>query len=65
MDRIRKYLLQAQRDLEQKFELPSELIERLKSEGKSMGEIESAILELNRIQGIYDSVITALRILES
>ena len=29
-----------------------------------MGEIENAILELNRIGGVYDSVVTALRILE-
>lgn len=63
MKEVRKYLLQAQRILEQKSESPSELIERLKCEGKSMGKIEYAVLELNRIQGVHDSVVTALRIL--
>ncbi len=37
MNEIRKQLLQAQHELERKYESPSEMIERLKSEGKSMG----------------------------
>ena len=61
---IRKYLLQAQHDLKEKYESPSDLIDRLRSEGKSMGEIERAVLKMNGIQGAYDSVETALRMLE-
>ena len=64
MQGIRKHLLQAQQDLRGKCEPASELIDRLRSEGKSMGEIEQALLNLNRIQGAYDSVETALRMLE-
>ncbi len=63
MREIRDHLLQAQRGLGRIIESPTELIERLKSEGKSMGEIEYAVLELNRIKGAHDSVETALRIL--
>ena len=62
MQGIRKYLLQAQHDLKERYESPSDLIDRLRSEGKSMGEIEYAVLELNRIKGAHDSVETALRI---
>ncbi len=65
MQDIRKHLLQAQHDLEEKCESPSELIDRLRAEGKSMGQIEQELLKMNRIQGVYDSVVTALRILES
>ncbi len=65
MNKIKKQLLQAQQGLERKYESPSEVIERLKSEGKSMGEIEQVIMEMNRIQGACDSVATALRLLES
>ena len=65
MKEIREQLLKAQHNLEKKYESPNELIARLKEQGKSMGEIENAILELNRIGGVYDSVVTALRILES
>ena len=65
MNEIRKQLLQAQHELERKYESPSKMIERLKSEGKSMGQIEQELLKMNRIQGVYDSVVTALRILES
>ncbi|MDB8554038.1 hypothetical protein [Turicibacter sanguinis] len=64
MQGIRKHLLQVQHDLEKKYESPSELIDRLRVEGKSMGEIEQALLKMNRIQGAYDSVGTALRMLE-
>ena len=64
MQGIRKHLLQAQHDLRGKCEPASEPIDRLRSEGKSMGEIEQALLNLNRIQGAYDSVETALRMLE-
>lgn len=64
MKEIKGQLLKAKHNLEKKYESPNELIERLKEQGKSMGEIENAILELNRIQGVHDSVITALRILE-
>ena len=42
MQGIRKHLLQVQHDLEGKCESPSELIDRLRAEGKSMGEIEQA-----------------------
>lgn len=65
MNEIRKQLLQTQHELERKYESPSEIIERLKREGKSMRQIEQEILKMNRIQGVYDSVVTALRILES
>ncbi|MDB8553237.1 hypothetical protein [Turicibacter sanguinis] len=64
MQGIRKHLLQVQHDLEKRYESPSELIDRLRAEGKSMGEIEQALLKMNRIQVIYASVETALRILE-
>ena len=64
MQGIRKHLLQAQHDLRGKCEPASELIDRLRSEGKSMGDIEQALLNLNGIQGAYDSVETALRMLE-
>ena len=30
-----------------------------------MGQIEQELLKMNRIQGVYNSVVTALRILES
>ena len=65
MNGIRKHLLEVQHDLENKYESPTELIDRLRSEGKSMGEIEREVLKMNRLQGVYDSVVTALRILES
>ena len=64
MKEIREQLLKAKHNLEKKYESPNELIARLKEQGKSMGEIENAILELNHIRGVHDSVITALRILE-
>lgn len=64
MKEIKEQLLKAKHNLEKKYEPPNELITRLKEEGKSMGEIENTILELNRIGGVYDSVVTALRILE-
>lgn len=65
MREIRKQLLQAQRDLQSRYETPHELIERLRVEGKSMKEIEKAFFEMNRLKGVCDSVETALRILES
>ncbi|MDB8551908.1 hypothetical protein [Turicibacter sanguinis] len=64
MQGIRKHLLQVQHDLEKRYESPSELIDRLRAEGKSIREIEQALLKMNRIQVIYASVETALRILE-
>lgn len=65
MLKVERSLLKVQKDLEEIIESPMELIERLTSEGKSMSEIEQAVLELTRIQGVYDSVETALRMLES
>ena len=65
MREIRKQLLQAQRDLQSRYETPHELIERLRVEGKSMKEIEKALFEMNRLKGVCDSVDTSLRILES
>ena len=64
MQGIRKYLLQAQHDLKEMYKSPSLLIDRLRSEGKSISEIEREILKMNCIQGAYDSVETALRMLE-
>ena len=64
MQGIRKHLLQSQQIGRASCEPAGELIDRLRSEGKSMGEIEQALLNLNRIQGAYDSVETALRMLE-
>ena len=64
MKEIKGQLLKAKHNLEKKYESPNELIARLKEQGKSMGEIENARLELNRIGGVYDSVVTAVRILE-
>lgn len=61
---IRNELLKIHHDLRQKIECPSELIERLRSEGKSLEQTELALLELNRIQGVFDSIETALKILE-
>ena len=63
MQGIRKHLLQAKQDLRGKCEPASELIDRLRLEGKSISEIEEALLKLNRIRGVYDSIETALRIL--
>ena len=65
MNEIRKQLLQAQRELQGKYESPSEVIERMRGEGKSTEQIEQEILKMNRIRGVYDSVVTALKILES
>ena len=39
-------------------------MDRLKQEGKSMSEIEQAMLELTKVQGGNDSVHIALKILE-
>ena len=61
---IRNELLKIHHDLQQKIECPSELIERLRSEGESLEQTELALLELNRIQGVFDSIETALKILE-
>ena len=61
---VERGLLKVQKYLEEIIESPSELIDRLKQEGKSMSEIEQAVLELTRIQGVYDSVGVALKILE-
>ena len=60
----RNELLKIRHDLQQKIESPSELIDRLRAEGKSVWEIEQAVLKMNRIQGAYDSIETALRMLE-
>ena len=60
---VEQCLLKIQKDLEEIIESPSELIDRLKQEGKSMSEIEQAVLELTRIQSVYDSVEMALRML--
>ena len=65
MREIRRQLLQAQRDLQSRYEAPQDLIDRLRSEGKSMSEIEGALFEMNRLKGVYEAVETALRILES
>ena len=65
MREIRRQLLQAQRDLQSRYEAAQDLIDRLRSEGKSMSEIEGALFEMNRLKGVYESVETALRILES
>ena len=48
-----------------KCECPAEMIKRLRRQGCSMGEVEYALMKLNKIRGAYDSVETALRILES
>lgn len=48
-----------------KCECPMEMVKRLRREGCTMGEIEYALIELNKIKGVYDSIETALRILES
>ena len=64
MEAIKQQLLQVQQALQEQYETPVELIERLKQEGKSMHEIEQAILMMNRIQGAHHSVVTALKIIE-
>ena len=64
MNHIRKQLLQAKRDLESQYEAPEQLIERLRDNGCSTEEIERGLLKVNRIQGVYDSVVTALKFLE-
>ncbi|MCU7196754.1 hypothetical protein [Turicibacter sanguinis] len=61
---IRNELLKIHYDLQQSIESPSDLIERLRAEGKHACEIEREILKMTRIQGAYDSVETALRMLE-
>ena len=61
---MRNELLKIHHELQQSIESASDLIERLQAEGKSMGEIERAILKMTRIQGAYDSVETALRLLQ-
>ncbi len=60
---VERCLLKVQKYLEEIIESPSELIDRLKQEGKSMSEIEQAVLDLTRIQSVYDSVEAALRML--
>lgn len=65
MQDLKKRLYHIKRELEQKYESPEIMIERLKREGKSMGQIEQEVLTMNRVQGAYDSIATALRILES
>ncbi len=49
MDEIKKNLLKAERELSEKCESYRQLIERLKNEGKSMSEIEKAVMEFMRI----------------
>ena len=61
---VRKQLLQAQHDLEIRCEPLEALLDRMLREGKSMSEIEQVVLELTRIQGAYDSVHMALKMLE-
>lgn len=65
MEEIRDRLQRLQWELEQKYQSPETVINKLKSEGKSMGQIEQEILNMNRILGAYDSIVTALRILDS
>lgn len=65
MEEIRDRLQRLQWELEQKYQSPETVINELKSEGKSMGQIEQEILNMNRILGVYDSIVTALRILDS
>ena len=65
MEEIRDRLQRLQWELEQKYQSPETVINQLKSEGKSMGQIEQEILNMNRILGVYDSIVTALRILDS
>lgn len=50
--------------LEMKRECPMEMVKRLRGEGCRMGEVEYALRELNKIRGVYDSLETALKILE-
>ena len=65
MQGIKERLQQLRWELEQKYRPPEMVINQLKSEGKSMGQIEQEILNMNRILGVYDSIVTALRILGS
>ena len=60
---IEKLIVIHQR-LEQMNEPIDELINSLINEGKSMSEIEQAVLELTKIQRVYDSVHMALKMLE-
>lgn len=56
MEEIKKNLLKAERELAEKCELYKELIERLKNEGKSMSEIERAVMEFLRINNLHSSI---------
>lgn len=63
--KVRKQLLQVHHDLQQRIELSIDLIEQLKHEGKSMGEIEQEIVKLTQVKEVYVSVEKILRILDS
>lgn len=56
MEEFKKNLLKAERELAEKCELYKELIERLKNEGKSMSEIERAVMEFLRINNLHSSI---------
>ncbi len=56
MDEIKRNLLKAERELSEKCELYKDLIERLKSEGRSMSEIEKVVKEFMIINNLYTSI---------
>ena len=61
MDEIKKNLLKAERELSEKCESYRQLIERLKNEGKSMSEIEKAVMEFMRINDLHTSIEKAVK----
>ena len=65
MESVKKQLLLIQQELEHEYEPLNELIDLLKHEGKSMGEIEKEVVRMGLIQMAYDSVETTIRILEA
>lgn len=61
MGEIKTNLLKAAMELSEKCESYKELIERLKNEGKSISEIEKAVMEFTRINNLYTSIEKAVR----
>ncbi len=64
MEIVRDQLIQTRDYLQKKCKSPKEVIERLRAKGSNVEEIEIELLELNKLQGAFDSVETALKILE-
>ena len=65
MENVKKQLRLIQQGLERQYEPLNELINRLKHEGKNIGEIEQEVMRMGLIQMAYNALETTIRILES